>query len=81
MVRCYQVMFLLLMLQVKLKGICMCRITASKSDSGTVPENLLLSIATRFRCFSLDFKLFESIISITLVTRILLLSKDKRLLN
>ena len=52
-----------------------------KNDSGTVPENLLLSIATRFRCFSLDFKLFESIISITLVTRILLLSKDKRLLN
>jgi organic hydroperoxide reductase OsmC/OhrA len=44
----------------------MCRIAASKSDSGTVPENLLLSsIATRFRCFSLDFKLFESIISIT----------------
>jgi len=76
-------MFLLLMLQVKLKDICLCRIAASKSDSGTVPENLLLSsIATRFRCFSLDFKLFESIISITLVTRILLLlSKDKRLLN
>jgi hypothetical protein len=81
MVRCYQVMFLLLMLQVKLKGVCMCRIAASKSDSRTVTENLLLSIATRFRCFSLGVSSSLRVLSITLVTRILLLSKDKRLLN
>jgi P-type E1-E2 ATPase len=45
MVRRYQVLSLLLILQLNLKG-CMCKIAISKSYSGTIPESLL-SITAR----------------------------------
>jgi hypothetical protein len=75
MVRRYQVLSLLLILQVKLKGVC-AELLCQKSDSGIVSESLL-SIAQE-QAFFPEFQVGE--ISTALVTRILL-SKDKRLLN